>query len=456
MINEHGMIHSDSHTSSQIYGSQHLKPTCFLKRRRLAVNAVILGICSGLVAVCFRLGLEKAEHLRETFLGFFTSAYFLLPSAVLATLITLTVLVVTYYAPESSGSGIPHLKGVLHEGFEFRDVRVLIVKFFGGIVAIGSGLALGREGPTVQMGASTGSILSRWFGSNEEERELMICSGAGAGLAAAFNAPLAGLLFIIEELHLRYDKFSLVAAFGATISGTLVCRLILGQAPIFSFKVLHYPALHLIFWCLVFGVVLGFCGLFFNTFLIKSLRRFSHHKIFLAVTLGLAFGFIGLHYPQLLGSGHNLIAEIMAGKFSLSLLFLLFFGRFFLTMLSYNTGVPGGIFAPLLLLGAIMGGIFFNLVEYVHPGEFRLEIFLVLGMGGLFTAIVRSPLTGIVLILEMTNEFFLLLPLMLVAIVAYGIPEYFANRPIYDGLLLYSLEKKRYYKTPVDPTRTNV
>lgn len=440
------MKHADH---SLNFEPKQINAAAYLRRRRLAFNAVILGTCAGLIAVAFRLLLEKAEHLREFFLSLFTTSYFILPSILLATLITITVVIVTRFAPESSGSGIPHLKGVLHEGFQFRDVRVLLIKFWGGIVAIGSGLALGREGPTVQMGGATGSILARWFGSNEDERELLICSGAGAGLAAAFNAPLAGLLFVLEELQQKYDKFSLVTAFTATITGTLVCRGILGQNPIFNFKMLDYPALHLIFWCLAFGIVLGFCGLFFNMFLLKSMKRFGSHKIFLAVSLGLSFGFIGMHYPQLLGSGHNIIYEILQGKFALPLLAMLFVGRFFLTVLSYNTGTPGGIFAPLLLLGAIMGAIFYNLVQYVHPGEFQLETFLVLGMGGMFTAIVRSPLTGIVLILEMTNEFYLLLPLMLISLIAYGIPEYFFNRPVYDDLLGLHLERQRFHQKRV-------
>lgn len=421
-----------------------LSPSLSLHRRRLALNAVILGICAGLVAVAFRVSLEKAEHFRQFFLSLFTGIYFILPSVVLMTIIVAVVLVVTRFVPEASGSGIPHLKGVLHQGFAFRDVRVLVLKFFGGVASIGAGLALGREGPTVQMGGATGSILSRWFGSNEDERELLICSGAGAGLAAAFNAPLAGLLFVLEELQQKYDKFSLVTAFTATITGTLVCRAILGQSPVFNFRIMRYPALHLVFWCLAFGIVLGFAGLFFNLFLLKSLRHFGHHKIFLAVSLGMALGFIGIYYPDLLGSGHNIIESLKTGRFALSLLFLLFFGRFFLTVLSYNTGAPGGIFAPLLLLGAILGAIFYHLVAYVHPGEFQLETFLVLGMGGMFTAIVRSPLTGIILILEMTNEFYLLLPLMLVAIVAYGIPEYFFNRPVYDDLLGLQLERRKF------------
>ncbi|GAB4276917.1 MAG: ClC family H(+)/Cl(-) exchange transporter [Candidatus Rifleibacteriota bacterium] len=420
-----------------------VNPLIFLRRRKLALKSIILGIFSGLVAVLFRFSLDKAEHLRESLFVFSENYLSWLPALILTLALILTVYLVTRYVPESSGSGIPHLKGVLKGGLEFRDLRVLIAKFVGGVMAIGSGLALGREGPTVQMGGAAGSILSRLFADNEKERRLLICVGAGAGLSAAFNAPLAGLLFVLEELQAKYDKFSLVSAFAATITGTLVCRSILGQKPVFAFKIVSYPALHLIFWSILLGIVLGFGGLLFNLLLVKSLRKFYRHKFFIAVCLGILIGYLGFKHPHLIGSGHMLIEDMLNSKFTVGMLAMLLIGRFLLTILSYNTGTPGGIFAPLLLLGAIIGAIFYNLVAYVHPGEFDLVIFLVLGMGGMFTAIVRSPLTGIILILEMTNQFFLLLPLMLVSIVAYGIPEAFSNKPIYDELLNIRLDHKK-------------
>lgn len=430
-----------------------MEPTCpkekFLRRRNLAGKSIILGCLAGLVAVLFRIGLDRAEQIRSIVIGMMRSYHSFIPSMILAVCMAAILIALKRWAPEASGSGIPHLKGVLKEGFEFRAVPVLLVKFFGGIIGIGSGLALGREGPTVQMGSAVGDICARVFKSSPQERSLLLCAGAGAGLASAFNAPLAGLLFILEELQQKLDRFSLVVAFSATISASLVCRLLLGQTPIYSLKMMAYPDLRLVFWCLLFGIFIGFVGLAFNRLLVKSLRVFGPVRMALGILLGILFGFTGFYYPELLGSGHRLTENVFSGRLPLNLLAVFLLARFMLTLLSYNTGAPGGIFAPILMLGSISGAIFHQLVNWVDPGSFDLVIFLVLGMGGLFSAIVRSPLTGTVLIMEMTNEFMLLLPLMIVSIMAYAIPEFAHNKPIYDELLDLDIERRNKYAAPL-------
>lgn len=414
-----------------------------LKRRTLAGKAAVVGLLSGLIAVGFRLSLEYAEHLRENLLKHFAHANPFVPPLLFVILIAATLFFTRKLAPESSGSGIPHLKGVLKAGFEFRDIRVLLVKFIAGVVGIGSGLALGREGPTVQMGGALGSIFSRWFGVSQSETRLLICAGAGSGLAAAFNAPFAGLLFILEELQHKIDRHSMVVAFSATITANLVCRFFLGTAPIFRLSFMSHPDLKLVLWCILFGIILGYAGLLFNKALMKSISLFSEHRVFIAISLGILFGFLGFVYPDLLGIGHQLTEKILHGELSFAVLVWFFLARFALTILSYNTGAPGGIFAPMLLLGALLGGIFHQIVDVFQPGSYRLAIFFVLGMGGLFSAIVRSPITGVVLIIEMTNEFHLLLPLMIISIIAYAVPEFYVNRPIYDDLLAFELEKRK-------------
>ena len=407
----------------------------FLQRRKLAIKSALVGGISGLIAVAFRVGLKHAEALRAFVLENFVETAMFMPALIFSTVLCFVVFLVKRFAPEASGSGIPHIKSLLAEGSEFRAIPVLLVKFFGGLFGIGAGLALGREGPTVQMGGAIGALFSRLFAVNPAEARLLICAGAGSGLSAAFNAPFAGLLFILEELQHRFDRFSMVVAFSATISANIVCRLIFGSEPIFILQQIKRPELSLILWCLLFGVIIGFAGLAFNLVLLRSLKYFSTKRYLLAAILGLAFAVIGLYCPELLGMGHELNEAIIAGQLSLEFLILCFFARFVLTILSYNTGAPGGIFAPLLLLGALLGAAFFQFVAYVQPGEFDLGIFLVLGMGGMFAAIVRSPLTGIILILEMTSEFALLLPLMTVALMAYAVPEFAHNKPIYDALL---------------------
>lgn len=407
----------------------------FLQRRKLAVKAAIVGAFSGLVAVAFRMGLKLAEDLRHYLFYHYTGQTAFFPALCFVTILCFVVWIVKKYAPEASGSGIPHIKGLLEDGSEFRALPVLVVKFFGGILGIGSGLALGREGPTVQMGGAVGSLFARFFSVNPSETRLLICAGAGSGLSAAFNAPFAGLLFVLEELQHRLDRFSVVVAFSATISANIVCRMVFGAAPIFILQQISRPELSLILWCLLFGVIVGFAGLAFNLLLLHSLRIFAAHRYALATVLGLIFGAIGIYFPEILGMGHDLNEEIIASQLSLKLLVVFFVARFAMTILSYNTGAPGGIFAPLLLLGMLLGAIFHHFVAWFQPGQFDLGIFLVLGMGGMFSAIVRSPLTGIILILEMTSEFTLLLPLMTVTILAYAVPEFANNRPVYDALL---------------------
>jgi len=418
------------------------KKTIYLQRRKLALKSIIVGAFSGLLAVAFRIGLEKAEHVRAIVFKLMRDYHAVAPSLLFAVCMAAILIGLRKWAPEASGSGIPHLKGVLHNGFKLRALPVILVKFFGGIIGIGSGLALGREGPTVQMGAATGALCSNVFKSDENERRLLLCAGAGSGLAAAFNAPLAGLMFIIEELHLKLDRFSLTVAFCSNISANLVCRMLLGQSPIYRLKTLYYPDMKLILWCVLFGVVIGLVGLGFNLCLIKSIKLFGRIKFGLGIALGVLFGFSGFYYPEILGSGHQLTDLVFTGLIPAKILLVYLIARFLLTILSYNTGAPGGIFAPILLLGCITGAIFHHFVNMVHPGTFHLIIFLVLGMVGMFSAVVRGPVTGIILILEMTNEFLLLLPLMVVAIVAYAVPEFFKNKPIYDELLQLDLEKR--------------
>ncbi|HNX76976.1 MAG TPA: H(+)/Cl(-) exchange transporter ClcA [Candidatus Rifleibacterium sp.] len=416
---------------------------CILKRRNLAAKSILVGCLAGLVAVLFRVGLEKAELNRLAILSVLRNHHVFLPSLFLALTLVAVLMVMRKVAPDASGSGIPHLKGVLKEGFAFRAIPVLLVKFFGGIIGIGSGLALGREGPTVQMGSAVGSLCARFFKSETQETNLMLCCGAGAGLASAFNAPLAGLLFILEELQQKLDRFSLVAAFSATISANLVCRVTLGQNPIFQLRLVDYPDMRLVLWSIAFGITTGLIGLVFNWLLVKSIKIMASYKLQLAVALGLIFGLVGHSFPDLLGTGHRLLENVLLWRYPIKLLAFFLLARFVLTLLSYNTGAPGGIFAPILLLGAIAGGLFHHLVNLIDPGRFDPMIFLVLGMAGMFSSVVRAPLTGTVLIMEMTNEFMLLLPLMIVSIMAYALPEMAHNKPIYEELLDLDLARRK-------------
>jgi CIC family chloride channel protein len=317
----------------------------------------------------------------------------------------------------------------------------LPVKFLGGLASIGGGLALGREGPTIQIGGATGLMVSRWFRvkPGEGERKALISAGAGAGLAAAFNAPLAGVVFVLEELHGAFTPVIFVAAFLASVTADVVCRVLTGETPVFALHGMPVPSLNALPIALVVGVFAGLGGVLFNRCLLASLDFFDRLKrwppIVVGALTGLAAGLAAWIYPEVSGSGGLLAGHALAGEFAIRIVIILVAARFVLTMISYGSGSAGGIFAPLLVIGALGGLAVGSAAHAVAPGwAGHPEVFAVLGMGALLTSIVRAPLTGIVLMIELTGEYNYMLPLLASCFVAYGLAEALRDVPIYEAL----------------------
>jgi CIC family chloride channel protein len=414
------------------------------RRRRIVPRATLVGVLAGLVAAGFRLTLEAADRTRD---GLFRAAHrmpapwgLLLVLLVCGAAAGAALWLVRRFAPETSGSGIPHLKAVLHRlrGMSWR--RVLLVKFASGTLGIGSGLALGREGPTVQMGGALGQMVSGWLKSNARERHILIAAGAGAGLAAAFNAPLAGVIFVLEELRRDFAPGALTGAFVASVTADVVVRLLSGQSPVFHVVNPPVPPLDTLPLFLILGAVAGLLGVVFNRTLLASLRLFERTARWPfglpAALVGVAVGLVGWFAPETLGGGGKMVQAILGGKVGISALAVLLLLRFGMTMTSYGTGAAGGIFAPLLVLGA-QAGLMVGLVgQHAFPSAAGFGTsFAIVGMAALFTAIVRAPLTGIVLILEMTSSYPLMLPLLAACFTAYALADLFHDRPIYEALL---------------------
>jgi len=319
--------------------------------------------------------------------------------------------------------------------------RVLPVKFLAGLTGIGGGLALGREGPTIQMGGATGLMVSGWFRvtPGEGERKALISAGAGAGLAAAFNAPLAGVIFVLEELHGAFTPVIFVAAFLASVTADVVCRVLTGETPVFSLHGMPAPALGAIPIALVLGLLAGFGGVLFNRCLLGSLDFFERFRVrppfLVGAAAGLILGLAAWIYPEVSGSGAPLAERAFSGAIALRWVLVLVAARFVLTMVSYGSGAAGGIFAPLLVIGALGGLATGILAHALTPGLApQPAIFAVLGMGALLTSIVRAPLTGIVLMIELTGQYDFMLPLLVSCFAAYGIAEALGNEPIYEAL----------------------
>lgn len=421
------------------------------QRRWIFPRAALVGLVAGLTALLFRAALTGADHLRTGIIhwaqqlphaGWVFPILFTMVGAILSIVIT------RKYAPEASGSGIPHLEAVLHRYRTLNWKRLLPVKFIGGVLAIGSGLALGREGPSVQLGGSIGEAIASLLKVSKRERLTLISAGAGAGLAAAFNAPLSGLIFVLEEMRRDFQPIVFGASFVAAVVADIVTRIGAGQFPVFHVPGYAMPPLSALPVFAILGIISGVLGVLFNKGLLGSLDLFSRIPakwFFMVVALvGGGIGLIGWFWPDLIGSGHSLAESVLQGEILLAVIPVFFLLRFFMTHLSYGSGAPGGIFAPLLVMGAMIGLAVGLIAHDLFPAVVPIPaVFAVVGMAAYFSAIVRAPLTGIMLIVEMTGNYALMLALLVSCFCAYIVAEIFRDLPIYEALLERDLKKSK-------------
>lgn len=420
-------------------------------RRRHFLRAACVGVCAGLLAVLFRWAVALADGGREALLSTLHRhpawGWAVLPLIGLCVGIAVS-LGMRRWAPEAGGSGIPHLKGVLLHVRTLRWWPLLPVKFIGGVLGIGAGLSMGREGPTVQMGAGLARAIGDLLGVDARSLPQLLSCGAGAGLAAAFNAPLAGFIFVLEELQRELSPLTYGGALIASVAAAAVTRACSGQLP--SFEVSNFPALPLGALPLValLGLLSGLVGVGFNRSLLALQERTREQRKIppwlLAGLVTAGVGLVSWWLPDAAGGGHATASRLLSNPaaFALAALTQLLVAKFVLTLLSYATGLPGGVFAPMLLMGATIGLMFGELLGKALPslGGYPAA-FAVLGMAGFFTASVRAPLTGIVLILEMTGNYEQLFALALTCLAAYLAAEKFRDRPLYEALLEQDLAR---------------
>lgn len=402
----------------------------------LVLEGVGVGIAAGLVTVLFRITLERADTLRQTVGGYMARNPWLLPVWFLlllgaAGLVTLLL----KWEPLIGGSGIPQVEGEMQGELSQTWWKVLTAKFVGGVLCIGAGLSLGREGPSIQLGAMAGKGVSRLARRNRTEEKMLMTCGASAGLAAAFNAPLAGVLFSLEELHKNFSVEVLLSTMSASITADFISRNVFGLKPVFDFSIPRMMPLKSYWMVLLLGLLLGLLGALYNLCVKKSQDWYGkipwpYVKVAFPFLLS---GVLLMVYPIVLGGGHSLV-ELVSNGMGLRFLLLLFVSKFIYSMISFGSGAPGGIFLPLLVLGAVAGGTFSGLLSMCGMDN-ELGNFVILGMAGLFSAIVRAPVTGIILISEMTGSFSHLLTLSLVSLTAYVVADLLRSKPVYDQLL---------------------
>ncbi|TCK43672.1 CIC family chloride channel protein [Paraburkholderia sp. BL8N3] len=408
----------------------------------LAAVSLVVGAAAGAIGTLFRLSLERADGLRHAFIAWGHTQHvsgFVLVIVAAAACTALAAWLVRRFAPEASGSGIPHVESVLHGDLPPAPLVLIPVKFIGGVLAIGAGLALGREGPTVQMGASIAHGLGMLLRRNAEDCRVLLAAGAGAGLATAFNAPIAGAVFVLEELVRRFETRTAVAALGASAGAIAVARLMHGDVPDFEVAMHPFPGFATLPAHLLLGALAGLLGVAYCRAILWSLsaadRLARWPAEVRAALVGVAVGLLAWFAPDLAGGGDPLTQRALAGGGAVAGIALVFVVRFGLGAVSYAAGTPGGLFAPMLVLGAQTGLVFGRACAHWLPGlGAEPSAFAVVGMAAFFTAVVRAPVTGIVLVTEMTGGFTQLLPMLAACFTAMVVPIMLRCPPIYDSL----------------------
>ena len=405
------------------------------------LQSVLIGIGTGLVVLGFRIALGYSEHLRTLLYEFLPVSS---PLWTVVWILSLAVLGVflgflSKLRPMIRGSGIPQIKGELRGIMWHRWLSELPLKFVSAILSIGAGLSLGREGPSVQMGGYIGKAMSRIGHRSPAELRYLMISGAAAGLSAAFNAPLAGVLFALEELHKQFSPLMLLCAMAASAMGDFVSSHFFGMRPSFSFPEIIPLSLSRFPWLILLGLLAAAGGDLFKKSLYFSQSLYSklHVPMIVRPVVPLLVSVpLGFFLAETIGGGHELVEHLAVARYSLMLLAGLFFVKLAFSGLSYGAGTAGGIFLPLLVCGALLGTAFGTVLFRLGlVAEIEIVNFLILGMAAFFTAVVRAPVTGTVLILEMSGNLSHLGGLVIVCLISQLACDLVRSRPVYDVLL---------------------
>lgn len=415
------------------------------RARRIPVMLITEGLCVGLIGgfivLLYRVALTFAGNWLIKILSYikgnpFRCAVWFLILMTLAWIVGRLV----KWEPMISGSGIPQVEGEVSGRLSQNWKRVLPAKFAGGFLCMLGGLSLGREGPSIQLGAMAGQGISRALGRGKREEKFLMTCGASAGLSAAFHAPLAGMMFAVEEIHKTFSIPILLPVMTASVTADYIASHILGLDPVFHFQITEYLPQNYYWLLILLGILVGVSGVFYNWGMLKAQELYR--KIpFLKETgrLLIAFltaGVLGLVMPSVLGSGSGLIVSLTKGEMVLGMVVLTLVVKFLFSAVSFGSGAPGGIFFPLLILGALLGAVFaMTGAEFFGLDPVYINNFVLLGMTGFFTAIVRAPLTGIILLFEMSGSISQMLSLSIVSVTAYIVATLMRSEPIYDSLL---------------------
>jgi chloride channel protein, CIC family len=413
--------------------------------------AVLIGIASGFSVVCFRICIEFLK-LKLLGSGLQPSVPRVFIAPMLAGLV-IAFLVVRFF-PRARGSGVNQTKSALYIYDGYIPMPTVIGKFITSALAIGSGQSLGPEDPSLQIGAGIASALGRRLKLSREKLRLIAPVGAAAGLTAAFNAPITAVLFVIEEVIGRWTAGILGAVVLSAISSAVIERWFLGDEPLFRVPAYHLEHVGELGAYASLGVIGGFASLIFVKYIaylrpkLRSLPPWTQY--FQPAAAGLLIGLISIKFPQVMGAGYSYMDQAMHEQYTWQILALLGALKIVATGLSFSSGTPGGLFAPTLFMGAMIGGAV-GMAEHQIVPHLAIPVgsYALIGMGTLFAGILRAPMTSVFMILEVSGNYSIIVPVILSNAIAYFISRTFQPVPIFDllsrqdGLDLPSLEEER-------------
>jgi CIC family chloride channel protein len=413
----------------------------FAKEGIFYVVTILVGLLAGLTAVSFHLSIAWLQEFLfgSSHLTTQSSSSWLLIILIPALGAFIAAILLKYVVPDARGSGIPQTKiaYAVHSGHIPK--KVWIGKFLVGIINIGSGSSLGREGPTVQICSGMASWIGEMFSMKRQRIKSLIPIGAAAGIAAAFNTPIAAITFTLEEIVGDLNARVLGSIVLASVTAAVVQRSILGNEPVFLVPeyTLENP-LELLIYALV-GIFCALTGIIFCKTLLyirsRCIKVSSWKSVLLTTIGGLCIGIIGLQFPQIFGVGYPFVNKALSGSYTLYILSILLVLKLIATSISYGTGSCGGIFAPTLFLGAMAGGSVASVMEIVFPSIIgNSGSYALVGMGAAFASVIRAPMTSVLIIFELTQDYNVILALMIANTISFSLSKYWQPESIYGSL----------------------
>lgn len=412
----------------------------------IALKSLLTGALAGLLAVLYRLATEKGTDFAVSVYGYLKIHPAM--TAVWAAAAVAAGLVIAWLIrlePMASGGGVPQVEGVILYGLKMRWYAVIAVRYIAGILGSLFGLSFGPEGPSIQMGAAVSEGVSNRISETRIERNHLLTSGAAAGLSAAFSAPLTGMIFALEEIQRSFSPTVLLSATTASLMADFISKYFFGLKPVLYFQ--NVPSLPLAqyLWLFPLGIFVGLCGVAANRGMLLFQTAYGKipQKLRPVVAILLALP-CGLLLPQVLGGGRNLITFTEGTQTAISMVALLLVVKILFSGTSFGSGTPGGIFMPIISIGALSGCLSGLAAVKLGMPRVYLPVFIICGIAGGLSSCVKAPVTSIILTAELTGSFLHILPVAICSLTALLVSDLLKTKPIYEELLHRYIEKNGY------------